>query len=121
MRRQMTITRWCAPGLWRQGLVAHVVYCAGMAASVAASIAGQRLAEWAVLAQLAPGMLKGTNRAALAKAAMPEQEAWFKRHAWVHSIWVPLATWLWLAALAASAVGNEIEWRGRRYRRKKRV
>jgi cellulose synthase/poly-beta-1,6-N-acetylglucosamine synthase-like glycosyltransferase len=115
MRRQMTITRVYSPALWWPALVAHVIYCAGMAVSVAASIAGHRLAEWALLAQLSPGMLKGLNRAVLAKASMPEQEAWFKRHTWVHAIWVPLGTWLWLIALVSSAFGNTIEWRGRRY------
>jgi cellulose synthase/poly-beta-1,6-N-acetylglucosamine synthase-like glycosyltransferase len=118
-RRQMTITRVYAPRLWWPGLIAHAIYCAGMAASIAASIAGNRFAEWALLAQLSPGMLKGINRAILAKAAMPGQEAWFKRHSWVHAIWVPLVTWLWLAALIASAFGNTIEWRGRRYELKR--
>jgi len=119
-RRQMTITRVHAPDLWWPALIAHVIYCAGMAASVAASIAGARLAEWALLAQLSPGMLKGLNRAVLAKAAMPEQEAWFKRHSWVHAIWVPLATWVWLIALVSSAFGSEIVWRGRRYSLKRK-
>jgi len=29
---------------------------------------------------------------------------------------VPLATWIWLIVLLASAFGNQIEWRGNRYR-----
>jgi len=116
IRRQLLITRIYAPRLWWPALIAHVIYCAGMAASVAASIAGGRLAEWALLAQLSPGMLKGLNRATLARAAMPEQEAWFKRHIWIHAIWVPLATWVWLVALVSSAWGNTFRWRGRTYR-----
>lgn len=120
MRRQMAITRVYAPALWWPALIAHLIYCAGMAGSVAASISGDRLAEWALLAQLSPGMLKGLNRAVLAKAALPEQEAWFKRHTWVHAIWVPLGTWLWLFALLSSAFGNTIQWRGRRYQLKNR-
>jgi cellulose synthase/poly-beta-1,6-N-acetylglucosamine synthase-like glycosyltransferase len=116
MRRQMMITRVYDPALWWPALIAHVIYCAGMAGSIAASIAGDRLAEWALLAQLSPGMLKGLNRAVLAKAALPEQEAWFKRHTWVHAIWVPLGTWLWLIALVSSAFGSTIVWRGRKYR-----
>jgi len=115
-RRQLAVTRAYAPGLWWAGLAAHVVYCAGMAASIVASVAGGRIAEWALLAQLSPGMLKGMNRAILARAALAEQEAWFKRHIWVHAIWTPLATWLWLVALVSSAFGSTIEWRGRRYR-----
>jgi hypothetical protein len=86
-----------------------------MAASVMASIRGNRLAEWALVAQLSPGMLKGLNRATLARAALPECDAWFKRHQWVHAMWTPLATWVWLYALLSSALGNRIEWRGRRY------
>jgi cellulose synthase/poly-beta-1,6-N-acetylglucosamine synthase-like glycosyltransferase len=119
IRRQMTITRVYEPRLWWPALVAHVIYCAGMAASVVAIVRGDRIAEWALIAQLSPGMLKGLNRATLAKAAMPEQEAWFKRHQWVHAIWVPLATWIWLVALVGSAWVNTIEWRGRRYELRK--
>jgi ceramide glucosyltransferase len=115
IRRQMTITRVYRPGLWWPALAAHVFYCGGMAASIAASIRGDRLAEWALLAQLSPGMLKGLNRAVLAKAALPGQEAWFRRHNWVHAIWVPLATWIWLIALLSSAFGSSIRWRGHQY------
>jgi len=115
-RRQMMITRFYSPRLWWTGLVAHIFYCGGMAASVIASLQGGRLAEWALLAQLSPGMLKGLNRAILARAALPECEAWFRRHTWVHAMWVPLATWAWLAALASSAFGRTITWRGNRYR-----
>jgi cellulose synthase/poly-beta-1,6-N-acetylglucosamine synthase-like glycosyltransferase len=115
IRRQLAITRIYAPGLWWPALIAHIFYCGGMAASIAASIRGNRLAEWALIAQLSPGMLKGLNRATLAKAALPGHEAWFKRHAWVHAIWSPLGTWIWLAALVSSAFARSIEWRGRRY------
>ena len=113
--RQMAITRVYAPRLWWPALIAHIFYCGGMAASVVASIRGNRLAELALIAQLSPGMLKGLNRATLAKAVLPEHEAWCKRHAWVHAIWVPLATWVWLVALGSSAFARSIEWRGRRY------
>jgi ceramide glucosyltransferase len=119
IRRQMTITRVYNGRLWWQGLIAHIFYCGGMAASIIASIHGSRLAEWALIAQLSPGMLKGLNRATLAKAALPEREAWFRRHSWVHALWVPLATWIWLIALVSSAFGNTIEWRGYRYHLKR--
>jgi GT2 family glycosyltransferase len=115
MRRQMTITRVYRPSLWWPALAAHLIYCGAMAASITASIKGFRLAEWALIAQLSPGMLKGLNRAVLAKASLPALEAWFKRHQWVHAIWIPLATWVWLIALLSSTFGNSIEWRGRRY------
>jgi len=119
VRRQMTITRVYNPRLWWPGLIAHIFYCGGMAASIVASVKGYRLAEWALIAQLSPGMLKGLNRATLAKAALPELEPWFKRHAWVHVIWAPLATWIWLIALVSSVFGNTVNWRGYRYQIKR--
>jgi len=117
-RRQLTITRVYRPRLWWTALAAHIFYCGGMAAALVASIHGSRGAEWVLLAQISPGMLKGANRATLAKAELPEYKAWFDRHAWVHTLWVPLATWIWLIVLVASAFGNRIEWRGNSYRLK---
>ncbi len=117
-RRQLTITRVYRPRLWWTALAAHLFYCGGMAAAIVASIHGSRGAEWVLLAQLSPGMLKGANRATLAKAELPGCKAWFDRHAWVHTLWVPLGTWIWLIVLVASAFGNRIEWRGKRYRLK---
>jgi ceramide glucosyltransferase len=101
-QRQMALARVYFPRLWWSALVAHVFYCGGIAAAVTASVRGSRGAEWALVVQLGLGMLKGVNRAALAKAELPDREAWFKRHAWVHSLWVPLGTWLWLCILLAS-------------------
>jgi len=121
MRRQLIITRVYRPRLWWPALIAHFFYCGGMAASIVASVNGHRLAEWALIAQLSPGMLKGMNRATLAKAALPDLVDWFKRHHWVHAMWAPLATWLWLIILAASAFGNTIDWRGRRYKLEPRL
>lgn len=121
IRRQLTITRVYNPRLWWLGLLAHIFYCGGMAASAIASVKGYRLAEWALIAQLSPGMLKGLNRATLAKAALPEWEPWFRRHSWVHAIWVPLATWIWLVGLLSAAFGNTVNWRGRRYRIKRQT
>jgi len=115
MRRQLAIARVYNPRQWWPALVAHVFYCGGMAASVVAAAKGYRLAELALGVQLFAGMWKGFHRAALAKAALPEYAAWFRRHAWVFTVWVPLATWVWLVGLAASAFGNSIEWRGYRY------
>ena len=86
-----------------------------MAAAIAASVMGHRLAEWVLLLQLSPGMLKATNRVVLAKAELPEYKTWFDRHGWVHTWFTPLVTWVWLIVLIASAFSNTIEWRGRRY------
>ncbi|MBZ5585562.1 MAG: hypothetical protein LAQ30_25855 [Acidobacteriia bacterium] len=115
-RRQMMITRAYDRRLWLSGLLAHFFYCGGMAASAAASVAGNRLALCALAAQLAPGIWKGLNRARLARAALPEHEAWFRRYAWAHAVFVPLATWAWLGTLICSAFGRTIDWRGYCYR-----
>ena len=114
-RRQMIIARQHWPALWREALAAHLFYCGGMAAAIVASIRGSRGAEWALVVQLGLGMLKGVNRATLAKAELPDHEQWFKRHAWVHSLWVPLVTWIWLCVLLSSAFTRKISWLGRRY------
>ena len=102
-RSQMALARLYVPRQWWWALAAHFFYCGGMAAAIAASLKGSRGAEWVLVTQLGLGMLKGVNRAAIAKAELPEHEAWFRRHAWIHSLWVPLATWLWLGVLIASA------------------
>jgi ceramide glucosyltransferase len=115
-QRQMDTARVYLPRLWWSALLAHIFYCGAMAAAITASLHGSRGAEWALVAQLGLGMLKGVNRATLARAELPDREAWFKRHAWVHALWVPLATWVWLWVLLASAFSGALAWRERRYR-----
>jgi len=117
-RRQMMITRFYAPHLWWLGLVAHVVYCAGMAASAAMALSGSMPAVLALVVQMGAGMWKGRNRLQIARAALPSQNSWFRRYGWTHLWWTPLATWMWLISLLGSAWGNSIVWRGRRYRLK---
>jgi cellulose synthase/poly-beta-1,6-N-acetylglucosamine synthase-like glycosyltransferase len=90
--RQMIITRVYHPRLWLTGLAAHAIYCAGMTAS---AVSG---AWWALALQLAPGMWKAARRGG-----------------WIHGLLAPVATWLWMWSLAASAFTRTIEWRGRRY------
>jgi cellulose synthase/poly-beta-1,6-N-acetylglucosamine synthase-like glycosyltransferase len=114
-RRQLTVTRIYDPAFWSLGLAAHIVYCTGMVASLAALRHGHLLGLATLALQLAPGMWKGARRAAAARASLPSEEFWFRRFAWAHSVAVPVATWLWMATLAASALGNTIDWRGNRY------
>ncbi len=114
-RRQLTIARVHDPRLWWTALAAHMIYCGAMAAAVLAIANGRTAAEWALVVQLGLGMLKGANRATLAKAELPAFQSWFDRYGWVHSIWVPFVTWIWLVTLIGSAFGNTIEWRGNRY------
>jgi hypothetical protein len=103
-RSEMIVARRCYPRLWSEALVSHFFYCGAMAAAIAASLKGSRGAEWALVAQLGLGMLKGLNRAILAKAELSGREAWFERHAWVHALWTPPATWIWLGVLLSSAL-----------------
>jgi len=103
-RAHLLLVRDYLPRLWALALTAHFFYCAGMTAAIVASLRGSRGAEWVLVALLGLGMLKGVNRAILARAELPAQDAWFKRHAWVHALWLPLATWFWLGILLASAV-----------------
>lgn len=114
-RRQMLLTRFHAPGLWRKALAAHVLYCGGMAAGSVAWFHGSAAAPWVLAAQLLPGMAKGYLRTRRARAALPGEAAWFRRWGWAHTVLTPLVAWLWLAALLSSAFGNSIDWRGRRY------
>jgi cellulose synthase/poly-beta-1,6-N-acetylglucosamine synthase-like glycosyltransferase len=102
-RREMAQARRYLPRLWWSGLLAHVVYCGAMVAAIIASARGNRAAEWALVIQFGLGMLKGANRATLAKAELPEQQTWFARYSWTHTFWVPLATWVWLYVLIVSA------------------
>jgi hypothetical protein len=105
-RREMSAARRLAARLWWQALLAHLVYCGAMLAAIIASARGNRGAEWALVAQFGLGMLKGANRATLAKAALPEYKIWFDRHSWTHVLWVPLVTWVWLFVLLLSAFGD---------------
>jgi ceramide glucosyltransferase len=103
-RREMALARRYLPRLWWSALLAHVIYCGGMMAAIIASARGSRGAEWALVIQFGLGMLKGANRATLAKAELPHQQAWFARYSWTHTLWVPLASWVWLYVLIASAL-----------------
>jgi ceramide glucosyltransferase len=115
-RRQMLLTRIYSPLLWWVALLAVIFYCGAMAASVAAALAGHTLALAALAAQLAPGMGKAWNRATVAMAALPQCREAVRRQRWAHALLVPFATWMWLVALAASAFGRTIVWRGRSYK-----
>ncbi|MBI1790308.1 MAG: glycosyltransferase family 2 protein [Acidobacteria bacterium] len=90
------------PEWWRRQVWAHLLQCAAMAAILGAIAAGSRLIEWALVAQFGLLMLKGLNRATLAKAALPQSQAWFERHSWIFAIWAPLTTWVWLWTLILS-------------------
>ncbi len=101
-RDEMAVARAGHSGLWWQALVFYTLQCGAMAAALGASVGGSRGAEWALVALWGLTMLKGTNHATLAKAQFPARKTWFDRYGWVHSWWVPLAMWVWLAVMISS-------------------
>jgi hypothetical protein len=101
-RAQMMEARATQPRVWWVLAAFFAVQCVAMVAAIAASLAGSRIAEWALVALWGLTMLKGTNYATMARAQLPEQKVWFERHGWVHALWVPLAMWIWLAVLIFS-------------------
>ena len=108
-RREMALARAALPWVWWTGLASHIIYCGAMLAIVIAIARGSRGAEWALVALFGLGMLKGANRATLAKAQLPELREWFDRYSWTHTFWVPLVTWVWLVVLIASAFAKPKE------------
>ncbi|HBY61226.1 MAG TPA: hypothetical protein DEH78_15495 [Solibacterales bacterium] len=114
IRRQLMITRANAPRLWWLGFLAHVLYCATMAASLAALPSPGAALVFA--AQLTAGCIKGRNRLRLAALALPHLAAELRSQS-ATQVWAsPVVTWIWLWSFAASAFGRTIVWRGRRYR-----
>lgn len=106
--RQMRITRAYRPRLWWTGMIAHVVYCGAMVASVP-------FAPAALLVQFGLGMVKSRNRAVIARSCFPDDADWFERNGWVYTWTGPLVTWIWLYAFLGSAMSRRITWRGREY------
>jgi cellulose synthase/poly-beta-1,6-N-acetylglucosamine synthase-like glycosyltransferase len=109
IERQMIITRVYHPRLWWAALVSHIIYCAAM-------VLGAMYLPWSLIVQCGLGMVKGWRRAGLARIILAGNASWFGRHGWIYTAFVPLATWIWLYSLLASARTNVIEWRGHRYR-----
>jgi len=101
-RREMAQARRYLPRLWWTTLAAHTIYCGAMVAAIIAIAQGSRGAEWALVVQFGLGMLKGVNRATLAKAQLLEHKTWFDRYSWTHTFWTPAATWVWLCVLIGS-------------------
>lgn len=111
IRRQLMITRFYAPNLWKLSLFAHTVYCLAMLAALKIAT----VASLAALAlQLAVGMYKGWNRIRCARLVLHEYPMLFQTFGTLHVLLVPAGTWLWLYASLAAAFGNTIHWRGYR-------
>ncbi|MBL8176664.1 MAG: glycosyltransferase [Bryobacterales bacterium] len=110
-RRQLTITRFYAPPLWRLSVFAHAIYCGAMLAAVKIAT----VASLAALAlQLGIGMYKGWNRIRCARLILHDHPILFQTFAKLHVLLVPVGTWLWLYSSLAAGFGNAIRWRGYR-------
>lgn len=115
VRRQMVITRVYNPALWWLSLAATGIYAGAMVLSAAAALKGHLVGGVVLSALLGLEILKGWGRTRLARMALPGHRRWFDRYGALAIGCAPLATWVWLWALLASAFSNRIEWRGRRY------
>ena len=113
--RQMIITRVYSPGLWRMGLVAHVIYCGAMVLAAAAVAAGHIWAAVLLALVTLPGMWRGAMRVRVGRRLFPDRAAWLDRHCGAY-FWLTLpTTWIWLYVFLASALTRRIEWRGNVY------
>lgn len=115
IRRQLVITRIYNPPLWRLSLAATATYAGATAFSGVAALQGRGEGAAMLATLLVLEWIKGWGRTRLARLALPDHRSWFDRYNRLAVLCAPLATWLWLWALLASAFSNRIEWRGRRY------
>lgn len=116
IRRQLLITRVYNPRLWWMSLVATAIYCLATAASAAAAVSGDAAGLALLGLLLAQEAVKAAGWMGLAARVLPAARAWRGRHGRRLLCWAPLNPWVWLAGLALSACGRQIEWRGQRYR-----
>ncbi len=128
-RRQLLLTRFYAPGVWRLALAIHVLYCAAMAAAAAAALLGHPRALCALAGIAVPGMLRayttarlygggesgtGPNSRGLRMAGLSPICPHGARPL-LNALLAPPGTWISLALFAASAFGDTVRWRGRGY------
>jgi hypothetical protein len=99
--------------LWWSMLVSHIFYCGAMVAAAVAIARGNRGAEWAIVVLFGLWMLKGANRATLAKAQLLDWKTWFDRYSWTTTFWVPLVMWVWLYVLVSSLFDSNRDSTGR--------
>lgn len=127
IRRQYVISRFYAPRWWLLALTAAtlgvVTFWGGLVALIAGASCG---AQWtwvpALVCSLFYGgsVLRGWQRRALARVYLPDAQSRLAAPAWI-DLWtgplVGLAHWL---SILSSLVGDELDWRGVRYRIRRR-
>lgn len=113
--RQLIITRVYRPKLWIAGLVAHIIYCGAIVASLLMVATGNLLGLGGLVVSILPGMGRGAVRGAAARLMFPNRVEWLDRFGWAYFWYTPIATWIWLYVLLRSALTRKIEWRGNVY------
>jgi GT2 family glycosyltransferase len=116
IRRQLVITRVYNPRLWWMSLAATIIYCSATMASAAAAVSGDAAGLGLLGLLLVQEATKAAGWMGLSALALPAARAWARRRGPCLLGWAWLSPWVWLAGLAFSACGRQIEWRGRCYR-----
>ena len=100
---RLRLARQTQPGRWLLVFLQTLLSCGMTIAGVRLIWEGSIAAEYALLAVWSLIMGQGYLRAAAGKLVLPRQEAWFKRHGWVHSWWMPLLIWIRLLVFALAS------------------
>ncbi|MEW5978868.1 MAG: glycosyltransferase [Acidobacteriota bacterium] len=132
--RQILITRYYSPRLWKLALVSQTLFVStwwwavlhwvaegGKIQGVEAGFLGMPLSQaagsgLAVLIILFLGGVRGALRLRTIMLMRPRDKAALLRYAWGHVFLFPLSSTLTLCNLLVSAVTSEMVWRGVRYR-----
>ncbi|MBI4468730.1 MAG: glycosyltransferase [Acidobacteria bacterium] len=119
--RQMVITRVYAPGLWGFGLVANLLFCAALTASILILIDRIIRSEsifWpavtGMLIYLA-GLIRSELRLRAVRLMVPEVAQTTLRVRLAYDLLYPVAHFLFLYNFCRSAFSRRISWRGIQY------
>ncbi len=120
--RQITITRVYAPRTWFEGLLFHLLYCAGFVLGllliVQAWMVGQLWLTTALILILVMLLvaLKGLVRWLAVNELLPAWRHKLLSYAWAWSLLAPLVPFLYTINFIVSIFRRNIKWRGVRYR-----
>ncbi len=113
--RQLTICRVHDFRMWILGVISHVLYCGALMICVVYTALGNPLGLAGLLLVLLPASAVGGMRATVCALVFPDREEWLEKYGWAYFWLTPVATWVWMYALAKSGLSRRITWRGRTY------
>jgi hypothetical protein len=119
--RQIIITRVYNPGLWRVGVVSHLLFCStffgGVMLVAGRTLAGEAFLPAAVMlgTVYALGSLKGVLRLVAAREALAPVRGEITRLWWMLCLLWPLVSILFSYNFLRSATTRRITWRGVTY------